>query len=268
MELFIAPRAGIWCRSLSGWDQFRGALSSGREPDERLPEPVPDLLPVREGRRAPPHVRLAIEAGTQACRENGVDPGEVMTVFASAMGDIQITDYMCRTLAGPAPMLSPTRFHNSVHNTASGYWSIGAENRHVSVAMASQAYTFPVAMLEAATLAACEGGTVLLIAHDIAASVPLDAVCANHQPFATAILLSAHQITGHWRPLGAEYRREQAPWPEAGGDWLQRLADENYCARSLPLLAALAGGGPFQITLPVGEFASLRLASGNPPGRR
>ena len=236
MDLFIAPRAGIWCRSVSGWDQFCAALVARAEPQTSPAEPVPDLLPAREARRAPLHVRLAIEAGTQACRGNDVATSEVMTVFASAMGDHQITDYMCRTLADSSPMLSPTRFHNSVHNAASGYWSIGAGNRLVSVAIAAPPCTFTAGILEAASLAVSEPGTVLLIAHDIPAPSPLDAVCSTRQPFALAFLVSSQRIAPQWRGMRLEYRGTASPWPTPEPGWLQKLAMDNECARGIPLL--------------------------------
>ena len=50
-------------------------------------------------------------------------------MFASTYGDLAITDYMCSTLAKAPMTLSPTRFHNSVHNAAAGYWSIATACR-------------------------------------------------------------------------------------------------------------------------------------------
>ncbi len=238
-------------------------LAAGAEPGNRVAEPVPDLLPAREGRRAPLHVRLAIEAGTQACRANAVALSDVLTVFASAMGDVQITDYMCRTLAGPAPMLSPTRFHNSVHNTASGYWSIGAANRLASVAMAAPPCTFAAGLLEAACLAVTESGTTLLIAYDIPAPPPLDAVCGNRQPFAVALLLSSRRVAPDWRAARLEYRATASPWPEPGAGWLRDLATENECARAIPLLELLAVQRPAELAWPLNGRSHLSLDLGN-----
>jgi hypothetical protein len=263
MDLFIAPRAGVWCRSVSGWDQFRAALVAGTEPGHPLAEPVPELLPPREGRRAPLHVRIALEAATQACQANGMPLSDVMTVFASAMGDFQITDYLCRTLANPSPMLSPTKFHNSVHNAASGYWSIGASNRLTSVAVAAGACTFTAGLLEAASLAVAEAGTALLIAYDIAAPPPLDAVSGNRQPFAVALLLSSQRVAPEWRPLRLESRERACLWPESSCDWLRVLGSENDCARAIPLLEALADPRAVSIAAPLSDSGHLRLQLGS-----
>ena len=260
MDLFLAPRAGIWCRSVAGWDAFRDAVGTGVEPQERVPEPVPELLPAREARRAPLHVRLALEAGLQACRANAVDPAQVISVFASAMGDAQITEYMCRTLAGPQPMLSPTRFHNSVHNAAAGYWSIGAGNRQAGTAIAAQQFTCAVALLEAAALVVTERRAALLVAHDVPALAPLDAISANRQPFAAGIVLDAMQRAPDWLPVrierGQPGRADSAPTI----GWLSTLYAGNYSARGLPLLAAMAGAGSWPVILPSGTADSLVIS--------
>ncbi|MCC7461676.1 MAG: beta-ketoacyl synthase chain length factor [Gammaproteobacteria bacterium] len=259
MELFLAPRAGIWCRNASGWEDFRAALAAPADPAGPVDEPFPELLPARERRRAPLHVRLALEAGLQACRENGVGVAEVATVFASAMSDVQITEYLCRTLAGPAPVLSPTRFHNSVHNAASGYWSIGAANRLASTAVAAQDYTFPTALLEAAALAIASRSGVLLVAHDVAAQPPLDAVCPNRQPFAAGVLITAVPVVTHWLPVRVTTVAHTGGWPELPVPWLQRLAAENPSARGVALLAALAGAADWPVVLPIGPASGVRI---------
>jgi hypothetical protein len=260
MELYLAPRAGVWCRSASGWDAFRAALAAPTEPAERVAEPVPELLPAREGRRAPLHVRLALEAGLQACRENGVGTAEVMTVFASAMGDTQITDYMCRTLASATPVLSPTRFHNSVHNAASGYWSIGTGNRLAGTAVAAQEYTFPTALIEAAALAVAERASVLLVVHDVPAAVPLDAVCPNRQPFAAGLILAATPAAADWLAVRIRLVPHTGGWPGLSGQWLPGLAHENSSALGVALLAAMASGAGWPVTLPLSPTVGVQIA--------
>ena len=68
---------------------------------------------------------MALEVSLAACRAAGCDPATLPSVFASTHGDLAITDYMCETLATDPTAVSPTKFHNSVHNAAAGYWTIG-----------------------------------------------------------------------------------------------------------------------------------------------
>ena len=58
------------------------------------------------------------------CALPGRDPATLPSVFTSAHGDLAVNDYMCATLATQPTAISPTRFHNSVHNAAAGYWTI------------------------------------------------------------------------------------------------------------------------------------------------
>src|SRR3546814_17607171 len=62
----------------------------------------------------------------------GRDPASLPSVFASTHGDLPIMDYMCATLTGEPRSISPTKFHNSVHNAAAGYWTIGSGCMHAS----------------------------------------------------------------------------------------------------------------------------------------
>lgn len=259
IALYVAPRAGIWCRSFSGWSDFTAALDSASEPAARIAEPVPELLPARESRRAPLLVRLALEVAAQTCRENNLSTTDVMSVFASAMGDTDITDYMCRTLAGASPMLSPTRFHNSVHNASSGYWSIGANNRLASTAVAAEADSFAAGMLEAATLAAGSRAPVLLVAHDVPAPHALQSVSTSRQAFAAGILLAAERVAPDWRAVRFGCRERRTETGASYAAWLETLRKENAAAASIALLAALARGGPFSIELPLGASTSIVL---------
>src|SRR3546814_16767116 len=67
----------------------------------------------------------------------GRDPASLPSVFASTHGDLPIMDYMCATLASEPRTISPTKFHNSVHNAAAGYWTIGSGCMHARPAVSA-----------------------------------------------------------------------------------------------------------------------------------
>ena len=52
------------------------------------------------------------------------DLAQLATVFSSTAGDCDNSHVILETLASADRALSPTRFANSVHNAAAGYWSI------------------------------------------------------------------------------------------------------------------------------------------------
>jgi ABC-type amino acid transport system permease subunit len=128
---------------LPGWDAAREILA-GRAPapTARATRPSPELLPANERRRAPDSVAIALHAALSACRHAQREPGSLRSVFTSMHGDLAITDYMCATLANDPKLVSPTRFHNSVHNAAAGYWSIAAGSTRPYTALSAGSLSF------------------------------------------------------------------------------------------------------------------------------
>src|SRR3546814_3866786 len=78
----------------------------------------------------------------------GRDPASLPSVFASTHGDLPIMDYMCATLASEPRTISPTKFHNSVHNAAAGYWTIGSGCMHASTAVSAFDASFAQGLVE------------------------------------------------------------------------------------------------------------------------
>ena len=118
---------GIWGRGMRNWPEFCALVNTGDDgAAAQWQAPAPAAIPARERRHSPLMVKLAVEVACQACDMAGLDRRDVATVFGSSMGDGEISDYLCRALASESKVLSPTRFHNSVHNAPAGYWSISA----------------------------------------------------------------------------------------------------------------------------------------------
>src|SRR5580692_4610479 len=129
--------------------------------------PQPAILPPNERRRALDTVAVALEVAQAACANAGRDPAQLPMVFASTYGDLAITDYMCSTLAKAPTTLSPTRFHNSVHNAAAGYWTIATGCREPYCALGAGVYTFATGLFAAAVQVCADQTDVLLVAYDI-----------------------------------------------------------------------------------------------------
>lgn len=167
---------GVWARGLEGVAAFEAQQSndfrdlSGAD----FANPKPESVPPKERRRAGLMINLAVEVAHQACEDAGVDKTQIPSVFVSALGDTAITDYMCRKLAQPERLLSPTKFHNSVHNAPSGYWTISAENRAPSSFVGGFRESFGAGLLEAVSQAHAFATPVLLVAYDIANKPPFE----------------------------------------------------------------------------------------------
>ena len=228
---------GVWTPQWPDWATARAALRGAKEIAANFAaRPTPSLLPPTESRRAPEAVLLAVEAAQQACAMAQREPREVPHVFASAYGDLAVNDYLCAMLARAPHEVSPTRFHNSVHNAPAGYWAIATGCVHSSTAVSAGVATFGAALLEAALIA--QNGAVMLVIYDVAAVGPLRDVIACNGSFAAAFVLAPASAYS-----GARLRLH----PRAGTATLARDAPvlhanhrDNPAAHSLPLLAALA----------------------------
>jgi len=241
---------GIWGGGLFGWPEARSVLraETALQSEER-PIPAAALLPPAERRRSPATVRLALHVGAEACAMAQLAAADLPSVFTSAQGDTEITDYMCRELAHTEAAISPTKFHNSVHNAASGYWTIATGCRQSSSAVSGYLDSFICGLIEAAAVAVGENRPSLLVAYDIAAPAPLSTVCPVTVSFGLALVLNVAATPQSVARLsfgpsdgGASPARPDAG--VAGADSLpeslQPLRMANPIARALPLLQALA----------------------------
>lgn len=200
--------------------------------------PAVSLLPPAERRRCAPSVAWALAVAQEAVASSGLDAGALAVVFVSSDGDGDIVHRLCSALATPAAAVSPTDFHNSVHNAATGYWSIGAHSHAASTALCAYDASFAAGLLEAACQIATEQRPVLLVAVDLPYPAPL----APHRPvrhgFAAALVLEPG--------TGLEISLEGSePTPPPMRDF-----EGNASAACLPLLAALARPGEALVRLP------------------
>ena len=104
---YASPEA--WCRG---------------EPDPSVDAPEVALLSGPLRRRATGLTRVAVEVLDQAARTAGCDVTTVPIVWATAHGEHTTAIKILGMMHSGEGKLSPTHFHNSVHNTASGYASI------------------------------------------------------------------------------------------------------------------------------------------------
>lgn len=243
---------GFWADRLPSWELARAFARGGALPATAT-RPSPQLLAANERRRAPQTVAVALEAGLAACTAAGRDPATLPSVFVSTHGDLAITDYMCSTLASQPRSLSPTRFHNSVHNAAAGYWTIGTGAMQPATAISAMDASFAQGLLEALVLLAGGEEAVLLVAYDAGASGPLGEQAPSVGLLGGALVLSeGGPETG---PVLQATLADGDPSPADGP--LALHAAGNAMAPMLPLFDALARG-----TTASGQAAPVRLDAG------
>src|SRR5687767_8356979 len=116
---------GLLGPGLNDWPSGRAVLR-GQQPyqAQKTILPAPALLPPAERRRSSEIIKLTLAVGREAITAAGLDAAGLPTVSASSGGDGETCHAICEVLASADRRISPTRFHNSVHNAAAGYWSI------------------------------------------------------------------------------------------------------------------------------------------------
>lgn len=243
---------GFWAEGLPDWAAARAFAADGTRVDGAPARPSPQLLAPNERRRAPGSVAVALEVALAACRDADIAPETLPSVFASTHGDLGITDYMCETLATDPTAISPTKFHNSVHNAAAGYWTIGTGCTEATTAISAFDATFAQGLLEAMMQLAAGAPAVLLVAYDTASIGLLGTVSHSEGLLGAALVLTRN---GAGPRLQATLRAGtdlDLPGP------LGRLAERNAMAQMLPLFDALATGAP-RAVLRAGPHGSLSL---------
>ncbi|MES1209966.1 MAG: beta-ketoacyl synthase chain length factor, partial [Pseudomonadota bacterium] len=149
---------------------------------------------IRPRRRASLLTQIAAAVAVQAAEQGGVSLSEVPVVMGSGFGEMATTIDLLKECETSGD-LSPTRFHNSVHNNAAAHLSITHQNRDFSTSIAAGHETVAMVLLEAVMLLHDRGGHVLAIVAD----EPLPALLLHDRgtpAVGAALLLAADPTDG------------------------------------------------------------------------
>jgi hypothetical protein len=240
IEGYVAG-VGILGPGLGNW-QETSAVLLGQRTYRPAPTvlPAPSVLPATERRRTGRVVKLAIGVAAEAATHAGMEPRELCGVFSSSGGDGHNCHEICLALASPAREISPTRFSNSVHNAAAGYWSIATGATRPSTVLCAFDASFCAGLLEALMQATVDGERVLLVTYDTEYPEPLHAKRPVPDAFGAALVLTPQREPRSLARLEARLVEER---PDALADpGLEALRRSIPAARGLPLLEALARG--------------------------
>lgn len=229
---------GVATAGLADWQSAQPVL---RGDIAYEPEPLPPFrtqrLPRNESRRMGAAVKLAFRVAEQVSGAD--DMAQTASVFASAAADITIADRNCNALMTESRALSPTQFHNSVHNAAAGYWSIATGSQAPATSLSGGRDSFAVALCEAWGMMALDDRPVLLVCFEVVGSGMLqDAWRDIHDSFASALLLSP-SASGALARLSRPQPTQQ-PATTMVDPALEHFRQCNPAAHVLPLLASLA----------------------------
>jgi hypothetical protein len=247
----------------SNWAEWRAILSKGNG-YQRTKTVVPPLyvLPSAERRRVGTGVKIALASGLEALTAAQVEPATITTVFSSSGGDGENCHWICETLASEERLISPTRFHNSVHNAPSGYWGIASGAMLPSTSLCAYDASFSVGLLDAAVQCATENLPVLLVAYDTPYPEPLNGVRFISDQFAVSMLLSP--VPTHNSMASMELNLGKAARSIMDDPELEHVRMSIPAARCLPVLQRLAvmsriDGSPTDVYLEYLDQQSLHV---------
>lgn len=259
MKPLYIEAVGCCAPGLDGWAQARAVLR-GEQPWVRQDVAVPasQLLPANERRRAPLSVRLAFRVAEDALAGDDRPPDRLASVFASCDGDTHVSHRISLALAQPGRVVSPTDFHNSVHNAAAGYWSMATGARAASVSLSAGHASFAAGLLEAALLVATEDVDCLLVAFDVRPPELIQPLWPVAETVGCALLLSPRHGPRAVARVGLEItaRADESVLSDPA---LEALRRGNAAARALVLLAHLARGEAGVLLLDGAGEHSLRV---------
>lgn len=270
----LIESVGLIGPGLANWPDAQ-AILAGRVPYEsaRTVVPAPASLPSAERRRTGTGVKLALAVGHEAVSASGREAASLATVFSASGGDGQNCHAICETLASDDRKLSPTRFHNSVHNAPAGYWSIATRAMAPSNVLCAYDGSFAAGLLESLCQVAVDGVPTLLIVFDTDYPAPMRDVRPIPDAFGVALLLSPLQGVGADAGAGVgtpmragtrtlariDARLTDAPATMLAAPEFEQMRRSNPAARALPLLDALARQRSANVVLDYLEDIQLHL---------
>lgn len=255
---------GVWSDHFANITNLVDGMQSGLWPEKTTLSPM--ALSAREKRRAPQSVKMALETLGQASTQAGIATEKTPVVMASSMGDMEITDYMCSLLSTEPRLVSPTTFHNSVHNAAVGYWSISQSSHAACTAVAAGEYSGPAGLFEAVSICLDEHAPVLFVIQESKAVDKLLPLCNSPHALSLAMVLAPADCGESLARLNLRAEQSPAEWP-ALKPFLADNYGENPAGKMLPLLLALSGQGSAtgggateqNFRFPLSPFGSLQL---------
>ena len=242
---------GLRGPGLDGWIDGARVLSGlADHPQTSTALVAPTALPPAERRRVGKGVRVALDVGFAAIAAAGRDAATLPSIFTSSSGDGDNCDAICRSLADDR-LISPTRFHNSVHNAPSGYWGIASGSMGASTSLCAYDDSVVAGLDDALTQLACGTDAIVLVAYDAPYPEPLHAARPTPDTFGIALVLAREAGPCSLARIEMRSTRIDAqavPGAMSAGS-LEALRRTIPAARLLPLLAAIAGSTDRDVVL-------------------
>ena len=250
---------GLLGPGFNNWPDSR-AVIRGQQPYQpgKTVLPLPALLPAAERRRSGAIVRLTLATGMEAITAAGLDAASLPSVFSASGGDGENCHAICEMLASADRQISPTRFHNSVHNAAAGYWSIATGAMSASTVLGAFDACFGAGLLEALTQVVVDQTRVVLLACDTSYPEPLFSARPIPDALGIALVFAPQRSAQALAKISASLTDADADRFDDAA--LEGLRTAIPAARGLPLLRGIALGGDHHVVLDYLDSTRLAVA--------
>lgn len=239
---------GLLGPGFANWPAARAVLAGQAAYQHAATQlPAPASLPPAERRRCGPIVKLSLAVGHEAAGAAVLDVSTLPTVFSASGGDGGNCHAICEMLASDDRQISPTRFHNSVHNAAAGYWSIATGAMAPASVLCAYDASFGAGLLEALAQVVVDDAATLLIACDTTYPEPLWKTRPIPDDFGIGMALAAQQSETSLACISVSLTSAAAD--RLSDPVLEQLRQSIPAARSLPLLHAIANRTPAKLVL-------------------
>lgn len=269
---------GAWGPGFNNWPELKALLDETENTEELSPQtPKPEIIPANERRRSPLPVKIAVETSWQAVQRSQIPSSDLSCVFGSGLGDTEITDYMCRALTTELKQLSPTKFHNSVHNAAAGYWTISTNCMKAANSIAAYHNTAGLALLEGVSQCIFQNEPLLITLFDTKAHSVYQEIFDCHQPFAAAIVITPSASNSVTTPptdmceFSISIKEGRQTHQALKNQRMETLYQQNPAAKILSFLALMSGDDsdatkhlPKQTTLPLSNGTNVSITLNEP----
>lgn len=200
--------------------------------------PPPALLPAAERRRSGAIVKLTLAVGLEAITAAEQEADKLTSVFSLSGGDGENCHAICEMLASSDRAISPTRFHNSVHNAAAGYWGIATGAMTNASVLSAFDASFGSGLLEAMAQVVADHTRTLLFACDTPYPEPLHSARPITDALGIALVLAPERSKHALAHISVALTDATAhPLDDSA---LESLRLGIPAARGLPLLRAIA----------------------------
>jgi len=239
---------GLIGPGLNDWASGRQILA-GLQPYQSAKTviPTPELLPAAERRRASDIVKLTLATSLEAIAQACLKDESLPSVFSFSNGDGLNCHTICEMLASDDREISPTRFHNSVHNAAAGYWSIATKTMATSSVLCAYDASFGAGLLDALTQVIVDDTRCILMASDTPYPEPMFSKRPIPDNCGIALVIAPQKSEKSIAQIQVSLTHDEAF--KFTDTVLETLRTAIPSARGLPLLQLIAKGQNHSVVL-------------------